>query len=231
LRLADVITDSDAILLDFDGVLADSEPFFRLSWNRALEPWGHVIGERDYWKYWSSLGEGLEGEIRRCGLDTIDRKLARKRQKEAYLEFVQRGDIPLFDGAKTLLRLLESGDAWGGRPFCIASNTPASIVQRILSCSDAHIPLIVGGEGLDKKPSPAIFLKAADRLGVEPDSTLVLEDSWKGIKAAERGGFTSILVLNRYNGDLDIGGDMTVDGVSAVIKLLESDGYVRGNFQ
>ena len=89
---------ADAILLDFDGVLADSEPVFRRSWNEALEPWGHTIGEKEYWRYWSSLGEGLEGEIRRNDLRRIDAEEAGRRQKTAYRRFVENGDVALFPG-------------------------------------------------------------------------------------------------------------------------------------
>ncbi|MBN2586541.1 MAG: HAD family phosphatase [Candidatus Fermentibacteraceae bacterium] len=208
------------MLLDFDGVLADSEPFFRRSWNAALEPWGHSIGERDYWNYWSSRGEGLEGEIRRSGLDSIDRNLVSRRQEEIYAEFVLSGAIPLFPGASLLLEELESGPFWGGRPYCIASNTPASQIRHVLKNAGAPVPEVVGGDGLEKKPSPAIFMKAASILGIRPSETVVLEDSWKGITAAGRGGFRSLLVINRYNRDLDIGGEFRISGLDPLLKHL-----------
>jgi len=213
-----------AMLLDFDGVLADSEPFFRRSWNTALEPWGHSIGEKDYWKYWSSLGEGLDGEIRRHGLDSIDRSLVCSRQEEIYAEFVLSGAIPLFPGASVLLEELESGPAWGGRPYCIASNTPASLIRHVLGSNGATIPEVVGGDGLDKKPSPAIFMKAASILGIRPWETVVLEDSWKGITAAGRGGFRSLLVINQYNRDLDIESEFRVSGLDPLLKFLSRNG-------
>ncbi|MFO8183769.1 MAG: HAD family phosphatase [Candidatus Aegiribacteria sp.] len=217
--LESVIRDAEAMLLDFDGVIADSEPFFRRSWNGALEPWGHSIPERDYWKFWSSLGQGLEGEIERRGLSSIDPELARRRQREIYLGFVERGMIPLFPGSVELLEALDSGAGWAGRPYCIASNTPAPLVRDILSAGGAPVPNIVGGEGLEKKPSPAIFLEAASRLGRSPRSTVVLEDSWKGIAAAEKGGFISVLVKNRYNRDLEIESMFRVDGTGTLMEF------------
>ena len=211
---------SEAMLLDFDGVLADSEPFFRRSWNRALEPWGHSITEKDYWKYWSSLGQGLDGEVRRHGLHTVDRREAAAVQSEAYAEFVSSGSVPIFPGVSRLLDELASGPVWGGRPFCIASNTPAPLVRTVLQLAGAPVPPIVGGEGLCKKPSPAIFLKAAGELGADPANTVVLEDSWKGITAARRGGFVSLLVLNRYNSDLDIESDFRMTGLDPLLEFL-----------
>jgi HAD superfamily hydrolase (TIGR01509 family) len=213
------------MLLDFDGVLADSEPFFRKSWNRALEPWGHSISEKDYWKYWSSLGHGLEGEVRRNGLGSVDRRKAAAVQSDVYADFVISGAVPIFPGAARLLSELSSGAVWGGRPFCIASNTPAPLVRTVLQMAGAPVPLIIGGEGLEKKPSPAIFLKAAGELGECPLITLVLEDSWKGVAAARRGGFVSLLVMNRYNSDLDIDSDFRMKGLDPLLDFLCGVGY------
>jgi HAD superfamily hydrolase (TIGR01509 family) len=209
-----------SFLFDFDGVLADSEPLFRRSWNIAFEPWGHCISKQDYWKYWSSLGEGLEGEIMRYGLEGIDIPRVRKRQKETYEGFVNDGMVPLFPNAARLLEMLSSRDKFFRRPYCIASNTPFSLVRKILIAGGASVPLIVGGDKLEKKPSPDIFLRAASLIGCSPSSTLVFEDSWKGVTAAERGGFVSVLVLNQYNRNFDIKSEFVIDGIQKLIDII-----------
>ena len=51
------------------------------------------------------------------------------------------------------------------------------------------------GDMVEKgKPDPEIFLKAAELLGTKPQETLVLEDSYNGIRAAHRGGFIGCMV-------------------------------------
>ncbi|NOQ21218.1 MAG: HAD-IA family hydrolase [Candidatus Aegiribacteria sp.] len=215
-----------AFLFDFDGVLADSEPLFRRSWNIALQPWGHEVSSEDYWKYWSSLGEGLKGEIRRFGLKGIDIPLARKRQKEVYEDFVNDGIVPLFPLAARLLEMLSVKQSASWRPFCIASNTPCALIRKILIKGGAPVPLIVGGDGLEKKPAPDIFLRASSLLDVRPSSTLVFEDSWKGIAAAQRGGFKSVLVLNDYNSRLDIRSEFVINGIQPILDLL-SEGSIQ----
>ncbi len=215
---------SVAFLFDFDGVLADSEPLFRRSWNIALQPWGHEVSPEDYWKYWSSLGEGLEGEIRRCGLDRIDVPLARKRQKDIYEGFVNEGKVPLFPQTARLLEVLSSKKIASRWQFCIASNTPSRLIRRILIGGGAPVPLVVGGDNLEKKPSPDIFLRASSLLDVNPQSTLVFEDSWKGVTAAEKGGFVSILVLNPYNRGLDIRSEFVIDSMQLILDLLNEGG-------
>jgi len=212
---------ASGFLLDFDGVIANSEPLFRKSWNSALEPWGHEVPPEDYWHYWSSLGEGLEGEIRRNGLDGIDIDLAARRQKDLYRELVDSGRIPLFPDSARVLGLLQTVEREAEKPFCIASNTSEELIRRILLHGDAPVPAVVGGDGLAKKPSPEIFLKAAENLSIQPAGTVVFEDSWKGVAAASKGGFASVLVLNEYNRELNIPADHRIEGMAHLARLLE----------
>ncbi|MCK4671178.1 MAG: HAD family phosphatase [Candidatus Aegiribacteria sp.] len=221
-NLAEAWNKCRAVLFDFDGVLADSEPFFRRSWNVALEPWNHSIPPDDYWLYWSSLGEGLEGEIRRHELKNVDVDQAASSQRKIYEGYCRRGDIPLFPQVPELLARLSSGKETSMRPFCIASNTPSWIVRKILLHSHANIPALVGGEGLRKKPAPDIFLLAASKLGALPSDTLVFEDSWKGIRAAEEGGFQSVLVLNDLNRGLDITSGYVINGIGSILEILDT---------
>jgi len=209
----------ELLIFDFDGVLADSEPWYRRSWNDALAPWGHVIPERDYWLYWSSMGEGLEGEIRRCGLRGIDPDLAAARQRAAYGEYCREGRIPLFPGVVELLESL-SRERPDGRRFCIASNTVSDLVRTVLVEAGAPVPTIVGGEGLRPKPFPDIFLRAAESFGTAPGDALVFEDSQKGMTAAAAGGFPCVLVRNRCNRDLDISHEACLEDIGGLLRML-----------
>ena len=51
------------------------------------------------------------------------------------------------------------------------------------------------GEHLTRsKPAPDIFLLAAQKLGTEPAKTMVLEDSYNGVRAGAAGGFVTVMV-------------------------------------
>jgi beta-phosphoglucomutase-like phosphatase (HAD superfamily) len=220
--LADLWKGSSLVLFDFDGVLADSEPLYRRSWNMALEPWGHFIPEEEYWLHWTQLGEGLDGEIGRNALDDVDPVLARSRQREFYDAFCRDGSVPLFEGAKELLIRLCGGCAPCRWPVRIASNTPSHRISAILDGHGVPAPPVTGGEGLRSKPFPDIFLKAAEDSGAEPAGCLVFEDALKGVRAAGIGGFPVVLVENRQNRKMEIDGVLgRIDGIARLLDVLD----------
>lgn len=213
------VRGADALLFDFDGVLADSEPLFRESWNKVLSDWGIEIGEEEYFLRWTSLGEGLRGHVSRHGPGGVDIEAAELLQKRIYRSFCELGRVKLMPGALDVLDALSRG------PFAsshaIASNTDGDLVGLILGRAGALRPRIVGGAGLPHKPAPDIFLEAARSLGVRPSSTLVFEDAWKGLEAASRGGFPSVLVRAGTNAGMRLAADFEIDGIASLLPILE----------
>jgi len=220
--LPTLLSDATHLILDFDGVVADSEPFFRSSWNHALSAVGHSVSEEDYWLFWSSLGGGLDGELSRSGLELseVRRHRLREMQRKAYSGYCREGLVPLAPGAGELLDLLSQGD------FClegwaIASNTDSRLVEEVLKRAEAPLPpLIVGGEGLNRKPAPDIFLRASGLLEAEPARCLVVEDSIKGIRAALAGGFPVVRVLNPQNRSHGAPAMLDLEGLAPLYRTL-----------
>jgi HAD superfamily hydrolase (TIGR01509 family) len=54
--------------------------------------------------------------------------------------------------------------------------------------------VVAHGDYVRGKPHPDPFLKAAERLGVEPALCLALEDSWHGVRAASAAGMMTVMV-------------------------------------
>lgn len=208
---------SQATLFDFDGVIADSEPFYRESYNEALAGLGLSIEPEEYWLCFTSLGQGLEGYLRRHGIEGIDVESVKACQRTIYADYCRRGAVPLFPGASETLRLMGS---LYGRPWAIASNSDSGVIADILGHAAVPLPLVVGGAGLDPKPSPAIFLEAVRRLGAPAAGTLVFEDAWKGLEAARAGGFRRVLVRGPLNRSMDLEADFEIDGISSLAPLI-----------
>jgi beta-phosphoglucomutase-like phosphatase (HAD superfamily) len=213
---AELLARARALLFDFDGVLADSEPLYRESYNRAFAVCGHVIPEDEYYDHWTSKGEGAAGEIQRHALEGVDLAALERAQDVAYEEICRAGRVPLFAETPELLRRVLAGP----RPALIASNSEPEMIALILAHGGAPQLPVVGGERFAPKPAPDIFLAAAARLGVAPADALVVEDSEKGLRAARAGGFPTLLVRNARNRGFALEADGETVGLGELLARL-----------
>lgn len=202
---------SRGVLFDFDGVLADSEPLFRKTWNRVIEPCG-PIPETEYFRRWSFMGEG-ETHLREMGFSDRDIAGLRSKQRALYSRLCSEGAVVLFPRTRELLEWVRRR-----KPCAIASNTDSDLVTSALSAGGIPAPTVVGGEGLRHKPHPDIFLRASSVLGIPPADCLVVEDAWKGVEAARRGGFPAVLVRTPYNAGMDAGSVPEAAGLSGLLS-------------
>ena len=83
------------------------------------------------------------------------------------------------------------------KKIALASSTRSQVV--IAELRDAKIfhffDQVICGDMVEKsKPEPDIFLKACEKLLVEPGKAYAIEDSYNGIRAAYRAGLRAIMV-------------------------------------
>mgnify|MGYP000375383104 CR=1 FL=1 len=82
-------------------------------------------------------------------------------------------------------------------PMVVASSSRMTSILRHLNnwhMTDHFKALISGEQFSASKPDPEIFLTAAKALGTVPAETLVLEDSYNGVRAGAAGGFVTVMV-------------------------------------
>jgi len=85
--------------------------------------------------------------------------------------------------------------------FAIASSATRvkiNIVLKVLGLLNFFQVIVSGDEVRHGKPSPDIFLKAAEKLNVDPSQCIVFEDATNGIEAAKAAGMYCIGVHNPY---------------------------------
>ena len=79
-------------------------------------------------------------------------------------------------------------------PKAVASNSTSDLLTLILSTTgliDYFFGCIFGADMVKHgKPAPDLYLAAAEKLGVDPKSCLVIEDSPTGVKAAKAAGMS-----------------------------------------
>ena len=163
-RLRSLLDNSKSAILDFDGLVADSEPFHFRAYNEVFERYGHTLNKEEYWVEWTSKGKGIAGEIKRHDLKlNVDAVELRQQKFEVYSQFCQSGDIKLFPLAQSMAESLSAH-----HKLAIASGSWIKDIRNILKNADSLnlFPIILGKESAPReKPHPDIFLKAAEKLG------------------------------------------------------------------
>lgn len=175
------------VLFDMDGVLIDSEKFWRQAsceiYTSLGGEWSNAIGEhtkgtttRNVVEYWYTLLDTQTKSIEETEQDLIDR----------VDELVtQEGEIK--EGVLEVLQALTKQNYKIG----LVTNSPRSLIQTVLTKLQIESFFKVITSGIDSavkrgKPAPDVYLYAAQQIGSLPAECFVFEDSFTGITAAKR---------------------------------------------
>ncbi len=101
--------------------------------------------------------------------------------------------------------------------IALASSSPRPWIEMVLDKYDLHMAfeVVVSADELhgEGKPSPAIYLLTAEKLGVQPERCVVIEDSEKGVLSSQRAGMFCIGFRNGFNGEQDLStADLLITG-------------------
>jgi len=76
--------------------------------------------------------------------------------------------------------------------------------------------IVYGREVTEGKPSPQGYLLAAQKLGVEPQNCIVIEDAVAGVTGAKRAGMHCIAVTNTHPPESLSEADLIVDSLEKI---------------
>ena len=205
-----------ALVLDCDGVLADTERHGHLpAFNATFDHFGLPAhwDEQEYARR-LAIGGGKERLaslfadpefVESAGVpdDVTERTalLARWHADKTarFTELVSSGAVPARPGVARLVG--EALDA--GWTVAVASTSAEASVRAVLTravgvAAAQRIPVFAGDVVPAKKPDPAVYLLAISELGLDLDDTLVVEDSRNGLLAATRAGLPCLVTVNGY---------------------------------
>lgn len=182
----------DAILFDFDGVLADSEPLHYECWKAVLADF-HIDLD---WETWQRDCIGLADRemmavlAARCHppADPDELYAGYPRKQALYRERVAR-QSPIPAEVRTLLHELD------GMPMAVVSSSLRPEVEPLLEAAGVRhcfAAVVTGGDVERRKPAPDPYLLAARLTGAK--RPLVVEDSGFGAASAAAAGFACIRV-------------------------------------
>ena len=208
-----------SLLFDMDGVLVDTEPIMARVVALALADQGLHVTELEYYDNWTKKGKGIADFIKEKNI-SFDFDRYRSTRNKIYLESLKT-NIPIFDGAKETIAELSKTYKLG-----LVSSSSRVFVHFILKSTDLekYFFTIITAEDVEKeKPAPDCFLLAAERLAVEPEECVVIEDAEKGILAAKNAGMKAIAIPNKSTSDNDFScANLILESIKSLTHLKDS---------
>ncbi len=222
-----------AAIFDVDGVLLAS-PHER-AWREALQGFAdpdhftstlyqaHVAGKPRL--------SGALAALKSLGVPDAGRQAVvyAERKQKRLEELIDSGTVTAFPDALRLVRALYTL----GWPMAVASSSRnANQMMKVIrldsgqSLLDAFSINVCGHDLREGKPNPAIFLLAAEELGIKPAHCFVVEDAPAGIEAARAGGMTGLGVARRGDAALlwAAGADLVVTSLDEIAINELADG-------
>lgn len=215
-----------AFIFDLDGTLLDSMPV----WDRVYSapfrqydidvPEGYLI-KVNHMSLDDCVKYTLENTPLSCDGETL-LAIWRSYCEKAYFE-----EIPLKDGARELLDFLHSK----GIKLAIATALPYYLFLPCLKRLGIYqlFDYFVSTDDVSHgKDSPEVYLKAAEKLGLQPSDCTVAEDSHIGIASAKTAGFVTLGVYDKasekYSGYVKENSDYYVENLREVIDIFKNRG-------
>jgi HAD superfamily hydrolase (TIGR01509 family) len=210
-----------AILFDCDGVLVDSETISCEATSDLLRARGAKLTNEDVNRLF--LGRSAADHVRWCRENGVEVENDFGVVKDrAYIERA-RGRLNAMPGAIDLVTRLH--DRREAIKMAVAtSGTPEKVGFSLAETGLARFfdVVVSASEVARGKPHPDLFLRAAERLSVEPRACIVVEDSAPGVRAARAAGMTAIALASSMDRAslLDAGAHAVIDHLSSLMEHL-----------
>ena len=212
----------DAVVFDMDGVITDTAVVHRLAWkgmfDRYLAQVAQATGqqlapfeEEDYLRYvdGKARADGVSSFLAARGLPLPTGSpddppgsgtvwALANRKDEAFQAVLASDGARAFPTSLVLVRRLQENGV--GTAIISASRNCLAVLAS--AGAGGLFPVVVDGREaarlrLPGKPSPAVFLEAARRLGAAPARAVVVEDAIAGVQAGRAGQFGLVIGVDR----------------------------------
>ena len=202
----DVRLRLQAVVLDFDGVILDSETaefeahrriFERCGARLTIEEWTSQIG------LWSE-GQGTRWHERLRALSPAAPDLESFQAEKSRL-FAELLSVRPMPGIEALLDELERADV----PVAIASTSPAHWVVGAaarVGIGTRVRTIVSANDVVRRKPAPDVYLEAVRRLSAEPARSVAIEDSGPGVRSALAAWLKTVAIPHHLTDGHDLTG-------------------------
>jgi beta-phosphoglucomutase len=185
------------VVLDLDGVVADSEPLHVRAWVGVLGELGlgpETVGETEM-RGWVGIPDvDITAALVRDRRLPISSPELLERKRRAFRELIPHA-LTSFAGVAAEL------ERWDGAPLGLATATArreAELMLDTLGVRRFFRAVVTGDDVSRPKPAPDCYRLAVQRLGLAPADCAAVEDAPHGIRAAREAGLYAVAVSTSF---------------------------------
>lgn len=211
----------NAVIFDLDGLLIDSEPFWRLAEVQVFNQLGVPLTEKmcaetvglridEVIQYWF---DKFPWDSEHHSLKFVEEDILEKMEELISTQGMAMKGVKESISYFNDLRL----------PMAVASSSKMRLIECAVDRLNIrkHFQTLCSAEHCEKgKPHPEVYLNAAKALGIPPEECVALEDSVNGIRAAKAAGMLCVAIPEKksYSKDFALA-DYTLENLAEVEKL------------
>lgn len=181
------------IIFDMDGLMIDTESLLQVFWCKAANQLGYPMTKEQVLGIRSLSSKYAIPHLKHLFGEDFDYYSVRKLRIEMMNDYISKNGLIKKTGLDELLEFLKTTDL----KIAVATATDFKRTQMYLKSIDVfdYFDKIICGDMIKNgKPEPDIYIEAAEKLGLEPNECIALEDSPNGILSAYNAGCKPVMV-------------------------------------
>lgn len=182
------------VIFDMDGVLFDTESLYLKSWIKVFKRYGYTMEKEVYLDVMGTGRENVKKVFKeKFGQNIPIEEMYKEKDIELFKEIEE--NLETKDGALELLTYLKEHNY----KIALATSGERKRMEKQMKKADfiKFFDALVTKEDVTKnKPNPDIFLKAAEKINIDPKECMVIEDSFAGIKGAYLANMLPVHVMD-----------------------------------
>jgi HAD superfamily hydrolase (TIGR01509 family) len=204
----------EAVIFDMDGVISKTSRFHTEAKKKQLEKYGISLGKDEIEERFAGVSSEIlfRKVFEEHGVEEDHRKAAEEK-REIYRELLE-GEIEAVEGVIELIKELKDRYT-----LALASSSTEQNIEKVLDALDLNekfqATVSAKEEGVKSKPDPSIYIEAAERIAVEPDNCVAIEDGRKGMKSVREAGMAVVAYVDdtdkKFPADLKISDMRSLD--------------------
>ncbi len=204
-----------AVIFDMDGVLIEAKDWHYEALNKALQLFGMEISRYDHLVTYDGLPtkKKLEMLTYERGLPKGLHTFINDMKQQYTMEIVYAECKPRFYHEYALSKLKNEG-----YNMAVCSNSIRNTIEVMMQKAslEQYLDFYISNQDVKNgKPDPEMYIKAIERMGLNPDECMIVEDNENGIKAARASG-ANVMIVDSVE-------DVNYENIKKHIALFEGE--------